>query len=673
MNAKRLFWLVFIGASAALHAWALTSPESIPDDSLTSLSYISYLERYATIFPASQKDSLDAVVNMPILPGDRIETARGSRAEIQLADGSTVWLDQFTTLDFDAIARSRDSSAQRTVLFLAAGTLALEVGPNAPTVRLDTKAGTVYLAKGGLYRLEVEGDRLQVVTVQGTAELPAGLGSAILRGGLAAWVVDGEAGSQFSWAGSSDEFWQWVVERRTPPTESTTARYVQNQTRAYILDSYGDWVYVTELGAYGWRPRVSLTWVPYRFGRWYWTPVGWSWVSYEPWGWYPYHYGSWYFSVGIGWVWFWDEVWAPAWVHWIYTPGYVGWCPRGYYDWWWWRHCNHCRYQPRRWHEVTFDFSGRVRFRDVDPRPWTLVPEDRFTYSHIEHVRLEPERFFRSIGPDREGYVRSGLLLHRPDPDGRVNFRRYFDNDPTPSRDIARLLRREPPRENELPPIRLTDETGRLARLHLDQQSGEGVATPSRRKLSRGGQTVGEPSLRQRQEDTGRRSITAPPRVSSPDRAATPARRPSSWDWGSEKSERPTTIRRALDRMSRPSEKPGTDHPSSEERRILRRPITPPPGSENRTVVPRTPRQPQPERITSPKSFVPRSPVKDPGRLSPPSGPTRPAPAPPAVTRRPAPSGSSSAKPSSGSGPRPSTSRASTSQPTTQQRPNRHR
>lgn len=668
MNAKRLLWLVFIGASAALHAWGQTSPESTPDDSLTSLSYISYLERYATIFPASQKESLDAVVNMPILPGDRLETARGSRAEVQLADGSTVWLDQFTTLDFDAIAWSRDTSAPRTVLFLATGTVAVEVGPNAPSVRLDTKAGTVYLAKGGLYRLEAQADHLRVVAVKGTAELPAGVGSTLLRAGLAAWVVDGEEVGPFTWVGYENEFWQWVTERRNPPLASTTARYVQNQTRAYILDSYGDWVYVTELGAYGWRPRVSLTWVPYRFGRWYWTPVGWSWVSYEPWGWYPYHYGSWYFSVGIGWVWFWDQVWAPAWVHWIYTPGYIGWCPRGYYDWWWWRHCSNCRFQPRRWNEMTFDFSGRVRFRDVDPRPWTVIPENRFTYSHIEQVQLEPQRFFRSIGQDRVGYVRSGLPLHRPDPDGRVSFRGYFDNDSTSSRDIARLLRREPPRENELPPLRLTNETGRLARLHLDQRSGEGVANPSRRELPRGGQAVGEPSFRQGQEDTGRRFITAPPRVSSPDRPATPARRPSSWDRGSGASTSPITVRRPLDRVSRPSQDSGNDLSSSEERRIIRRPVTTPWGSENRTVVPRTPTQPQPERISPPKSFVPRSPVKDSGRLSPPSGPTRSAPAPPAVTRRPAPGGSNSGNLRSGSSSRPSTSR-----PTSQHRPDRQR
>jgi hypothetical protein len=55
-------------------------------DEATSLSYISYLERYATIAPARGEEPIDAVVNMPVLAGDRIDTARGARLEVVLAD-----------------------------------------------------------------------------------------------------------------------------------------------------------------------------------------------------------------------------------------------------------------------------------------------------------------------------------------------------------------------------------------------------------------------------------------------------------------------------------------------------------------------------------------------------------------------------------------------------------
>ena len=58
------------------------------EDEMTSLSYISYLERYATVQPASQEESLEAVVNMPLVGGDRVDTAREARMEIILADGA---------------------------------------------------------------------------------------------------------------------------------------------------------------------------------------------------------------------------------------------------------------------------------------------------------------------------------------------------------------------------------------------------------------------------------------------------------------------------------------------------------------------------------------------------------------------------------------------------------
>ncbi len=165
-----------------------------------------------------------------------------------------------------------------------------------------------------------------------------------------------------------------------------------------------------------WQPRVGAGWVPYSDGRWYWTPVGWSWISYEPWGWYPFHYGSWYLDASFGWVWGWDSVWGPSWVDWIYTPGYIGWCPRGYYDWWYYHNCTDCLgwpggRRPGRWSDVSFDFSGRVRMGAIDPRPWTFVPTGQFSSLHIDRVRIEPNRFLRNDGGNLEGFVRSGPLV----------------------------------------------------------------------------------------------------------------------------------------------------------------------------------------------------------------------------------------------------------------------
>lgn len=444
------------GITAAL-ALVAAGTMAFAGDEVTSLSYISYLERYATLQPSQTGETLDVVVNMPVLAGDRLTTSRGARLEVQLADGSTVWVDEFSTLDFDALALSRDDSAARTALYLAEGTAAVEIPTIAAgdgTLRFDSPAGAVFLNRPGLYRLALSGEEIRVQAFSGLAELPVGVGSAILRAGEEATV---NASGELAKAGLSDntdDFWNWVQERRNPAPAGRTAQYVDTRAagHAAVLDSYGDWVYVDTFSSWMWRPRVSLTWVPYSYGRWYSTPVGMDWISYEPWGWYPFHYGSWYFDVGFGWVWGWDSVWSPAWVHWLYTPGYVGWCPRGYYDWWYFHNCSHCwgdRWMhPGRWSEAAFDFSGRVRLAEVDPRPWTIVPAGQFGNTHLERVRLEPGRFLRDLPGDRTGVVRSGPMVtsmpSRGMPDRGVDsfFRLGANEREVP--DLSSVLRREP-------------------------------------------------------------------------------------------------------------------------------------------------------------------------------------------------------------------------------------
>ncbi len=407
-------------AIAAVFGGLLLAAVAFAGDDVTSLSYISYLERYATLQPGHGGESLDVVVNMPVLAGDRLDSSRGARVEVQLADGSTVWVDEFSTLDFDAIALSRDDSSSRTALYLADGAAAVEIPPTASgsgPMRFDTPNGTVYLNRPGLYRIELNGTQIRVQAYSGMAEVPVGVGSEMLRTGEEAVVGQQSGIERASITDQSDDFWNWVQERRHVPA-GPTAQYVdaRDASRTAVLDAYGDWVYVPTFSSWMWQPRVGAGWVPYSDGRWYWTPVGWSWISYEPWGWYPSHYGSWYFDASFGWVWGFDSVWGPSWVDWIYTPGYIGWCPRGYYDWWYYHNCSTCwggrgGRRPGRWRDVSFDFSGRVRMGQIDPRPWTFVPAGQFSSLHIDRVRIESNRFLRNDGAGLEGFVRSGPLV----------------------------------------------------------------------------------------------------------------------------------------------------------------------------------------------------------------------------------------------------------------------
>ncbi len=446
----------------ALGALMATTGLASDEDDLTSLSYISYMERYATIRSVAQDETVEAVINMPLVPGDRVDTARQARMEIQLADGSTMWLDEYTSVSFDAVAYSRGAASTRTVLFLQDGVTILEIPDTAlgtEPLRVDTSSATAYLNRPGVYRLEaLRTGGLRVEVWQGMAQAATPEGGTQILEGTAAEVSTGSVERIEDILTTSDAFAQWVEERRGIPADvggmRLEARYARQEA---TLNSYGGWLYVDELDTWGWQPSVGVGWSPYTYGYWYWAPAGWCWVSYEPWGWLPYHYGSWYFSVSVGWVWSWGACWGPAWVDWMWWPGYVGWCPRGYYDYWYWG-----AYPPYWGHpgsgpghpgypghpggrppvapypgardtvpppsrgvsrvgarppvdpnRFALGFEGEGRVRDVDPRGWNVVRTGDFTSPHLPRLVSPGREVFPKVSRDVRAVVRTGPLLTR--------------------------------------------------------------------------------------------------------------------------------------------------------------------------------------------------------------------------------------------------------------------
>ena len=107
-----------------------------------------------------------------------------------------------------------------------------------------------------------------------------------------------------------------VVESQVTPT------YVETQ-----LAPYGEWIYLPEFGTRCWLPAgVSSDWRPYcDAGHWLYTDNGMYWESDYPWGGIAFHYGRWAFRGR--WVWVPAYEYAPAWVVWRHSEGYVGWAP----------------------------------------------------------------------------------------------------------------------------------------------------------------------------------------------------------------------------------------------------------------------------------------------------------------------------------------------------------
>ena len=116
--------------------------------------------------------------------------------------------------------------------------------------------------------------------------------------------------------------------------------------------------------AISWRTRA---------GRWRYTPSGWFWVSYEPWGWVPHHYGYWDHSAAWGWVWYPGRRFAPAHVYFYWgAGGYAGWCPTGYYA------SHYGRYYGSRWgyYNGVYGYVRGSSWYDKN-RYWTFARTDR--------------------------------------------------------------------------------------------------------------------------------------------------------------------------------------------------------------------------------------------------------------------------------------------------------
>ncbi len=347
-------------------------------------SYLSWVGSEVTLVSSAEDDST-ARPNTPILVGDRISTGTSSRAEAILADGNVLRIDVGTDLRFDRLARTYESEDDRNSVYLERGGIHLEhrwSTSRDEATRIDTGDVTVLFPDKGLLRVETGRRGTEVYVVSGRAEIAARSGRATLRAGQYAFV-SGDSELEVDWLGEPrDRFAAFVSDRRSfsgnrSASEDVVAGYEYDYAVA-DFDRHGSWITVG--GSRAWRPTVSVGWRPYTDGYWRWSPVGLTWVSYEPWGWLPYHYGSWGWDVGFGWYWTPGIRYSPAWVYWSYTPSWVGWCPIGYYGGYYgsyWDRSHRNRRGAERWTHAYPHLRGRIDLTRIDPRGWSYTSVNR--------------------------------------------------------------------------------------------------------------------------------------------------------------------------------------------------------------------------------------------------------------------------------------------------------
>jgi len=323
---RKLVLLTILGIAVTLPLQAGTKSES----------YISYDDGGTIVRTADDGRELDARVNLPVFPGDEVITNRRGRTEVRLADGNFLGIDRATSIRVASVLDSYDKDASDTVVELRYGKVSVYRTDEATeSFRLDTQSASYFAGEEAVFSVDSDsGGRDHVQVFDGNIEVRTPTRTTRVRAGESANIDDrGVYDLATDTRNSADDFERWFL-ARTEHYGSADSRYL-DRSLAYSdqdLSEHGTWTFISGFG-WGWRPYVNTGWRPYFYGQWVTGRNGClTWVSYEPWGWVPYHYGRWAFDANYGWFWVPGDTYAPAWVYWWYSPGYIGWAPAGWYD-----------------------------------------------------------------------------------------------------------------------------------------------------------------------------------------------------------------------------------------------------------------------------------------------------------------------------------------------------
>jgi len=274
-----------------------------------------------------------AATNTLVLPGDMIWVDQGGATEMEFAGGSFVRVADGSKTEIVALPPNGEVRLWTGSLYLhrlSRSTGGFVVRTPAATVDVDSDSQVrIDVVDQGATTVSVRWGRAEIRTEQG--------GTTVVNSGQRAWVDPGYLPSDavsFD-RNREDAFDQWNRERveflatgsGTSTGAGTTNTVIQEPVIGKSeLGRYGEWVYVDSRPY--WRPTVVVDYVPYRYGRWHYTPVyGHVWTGHYPFCHVTSHYGRWRHTSTYGWIWGYDPVWSPAWVATIRVGDYFVWAP----------------------------------------------------------------------------------------------------------------------------------------------------------------------------------------------------------------------------------------------------------------------------------------------------------------------------------------------------------
>jgi len=284
-----------------------------------------------------------AIANIPMQQGFTIGTNLG-RAEVELENGSRIWLAENSMLQFTELALSKGGHINALSLAYGTATFSADLKVADTFEVITTKIQMTVPGKTSAFRVDAARDTSSVRVLKGSITVRHATGTEkvasdpeyVAKGQT--FTASGTSAKQIAASdrGTSDAWDVWVTNRDNLVTNGTqqTLQYMSAGFNYGLGDlaSYGVWNYFPGYG-YGWQPfGMAAGWQPFSSGEWGLYPgIGWTWLSEEPWGWAPYHFGQWSYNSGFGWFWRPTEsaLFNPGPVQWMQAGNKIGWIPLG--------------------------------------------------------------------------------------------------------------------------------------------------------------------------------------------------------------------------------------------------------------------------------------------------------------------------------------------------------
>jgi hypothetical protein len=295
-----------------------------------NVARVSFIQGSVQLMAGQGTDFQQAVMNMPVLDGSRLQTGGDGQAEVEFGDGSVARLTPNSALQFDHLGQDQVQLQQLGGL----GYYEFNVGQGHPPFTVQFANLSLQPTANSILRVGLDaGWEVAVMTggvnVQGAfAPVPVGENQSIHAGtdnsGAPYNVAQGiNPDSWDTWNQDRDQAIAQEASEQTPVRDDSQNPQNENWND---LDANGNW-YPVEGSGNVWVPNgVDAGWDPYGAGYWAFYPtIGYTWVSAYPWGWLPYHCGAWgYYSFGWGWApGGCGAAWSPVIVVRSHPPGWV--------------------------------------------------------------------------------------------------------------------------------------------------------------------------------------------------------------------------------------------------------------------------------------------------------------------------------------------------------------